>query len=88
MDIDRFTVLKKKGEDGASSPRLGIREPYDYLALLMKDGSSMRVPSKDPEPAAEALRLTTNYSNSFVDSLHPIAVCSTYPKWGSVTLPP
>jgi hypothetical protein len=46
-----------KGEEGVSSPRLGIREPYDYPALLMKDGSSMRVPSKEPEPAAEALRL-------------------------------
>jgi len=56
-DIDRFTTLKTKGEEGVSSPRLGIREPNDYLALLMKDGSSMRVPSKEPEPAVEALRL-------------------------------
>lgn len=56
-DVDRFTVLKTKGEEGVSSPRFGIREPDDYLALLMTDGSSMRVPNKDPDPAAEALRL-------------------------------
>jgi hypothetical protein len=36
-----------------SSPRLGLREPYDYPAMLMKDGSSMRVPSKETDPAAE-----------------------------------
>ena len=56
-DIDRFVVLKTRGEDGVSPPRLGIREPYDYVALLMKDGRSVRVPSKDAEPAAAALRL-------------------------------
>ena len=50
-DIDRFVVLKTKGEEGVSSPRLGIREPNDYLALVMKDGSSMRVPGKQPDPA-------------------------------------
>jgi hypothetical protein len=56
-DIDSFVVLKTRGEEGVSSPRLGIQEPHDYVALLMKDGSSVRVPSKDPEPAAAALRL-------------------------------
>lgn len=55
-DVDRFVVLKTRGEEGVSSPRLGIREPHDYVALL-KDDSSVRVPSKDPEPAAAALRL-------------------------------
>jgi hypothetical protein len=50
-------VLKVKGEEGVSSPRLCIRESYGYPALLMKDGSSMRVPGKEPEPAAEALSL-------------------------------
>jgi hypothetical protein len=52
-DIDRFTVLKAKVEEGVSSPRLGLREPYDYPAMLMKDGCSMRVPSKETDPAAE-----------------------------------
>jgi hypothetical protein len=56
-EIDRFAVLKTKGEEGVSSPRLGIREPHHYLAMLMKDGSSMRVPGKQPDPAAEALSL-------------------------------
>ncbi len=56
-DIERFAVLRTKGEEGVSSPRLGIREPSDYLALVMKDGSSVRVPGKQPDPAAEALRL-------------------------------
>jgi hypothetical protein len=56
-EVDRFTVLKTRGEEGVSSPRLGIREPYDYVALLLKDGRSMRVPSTDPEPSREVLRL-------------------------------
>ena len=50
-------MLKTRGEEGVSSPRLGIREPYDYVALLMKYGRSVRVPSEDPEPVAVALRL-------------------------------
>lgn len=56
-DIERFVVLKAKGEEGVSAPRLGIREPHDHVALLMKDGHSLRVPSKDPEPAAVVRRL-------------------------------
>lgn len=62
-DIDRFVVLKTKGVDGVSSPRLAIREPTDYLAPLVKDGSSLRVPSDDPEPAAAVLRLNNQLMN-------------------------
>jgi hypothetical protein len=56
-EVDRFVVLKTRGEEGVSSPRLGIREPSEYLALLMKNGDSISVPSSDPEPARAALRL-------------------------------
>ena len=63
-DIDRFVVLKTRGEEGVNSRIPGIREPYYYLALLMKDGSSVHVPSKDQEPAAEALRLNNELINS------------------------
>jgi hypothetical protein len=56
-DVDQFVVLTTEGEDGVGAPKLGIREPYDYLALRLKDGSSVRVPSTDPEPATAALRL-------------------------------
>jgi hypothetical protein len=56
-EVDRFAVLQTRGEEGASSPRLGIKEPRDKLALLLKDGSSIRVPNNDPEPATEALNL-------------------------------
>jgi hypothetical protein len=56
-EVDRFVVLKTRGEEGVSSPRLGLREPNDYLALLMKDGHSICVPSSDPEPPRAALRL-------------------------------
>ncbi len=56
-DVERFVVLRSRGEEGVSAPKLGIREPYDYVALLLKDGTSVRVPSKDPEPAAAALHL-------------------------------
>lgn len=66
-EIDRFVVLKSKGEEGVSSPKLGIREPHDYLALLLKDGTSVRVPSKDPEPAAAALRLNNELLNEAGD---------------------
>ena len=55
--VDSFVVLKTRGEQGVNSPRLGIREPRDYVALLMKDGHCVRLPNKDPEPAAAALRL-------------------------------
>ena len=63
QDVERFAVLQSKGEDGVSSPRLGIKEPHDYLALLLKDGGSIRLPSNDQEPAAEALSLNNQLLN-------------------------
>jgi hypothetical protein len=57
QDIDRFAVLRTRGEEGVSSPRPGIREPHDYVALLRKDGSSVQVPSSGSEAAAAVLRL-------------------------------
>ena len=61
-EIDRFAVLKSKGEEGVGpliwiGPLTWPREPYDYVALLLKNGSSVRVPSKGSEPSVLALRL-------------------------------
>jgi hypothetical protein len=55
-EVDRFDVLRTKGEEGVSVPRLGIRGPHDYLALLLKDGSSIRV-AWSGDLKAGALRL-------------------------------
>jgi hypothetical protein len=63
-EVDRFVVARTKGEEGVSS-RLGIREPYDYLALLTKDGRTIRLPSIDREPARAALSL----NNELTDTL-------------------
>jgi hypothetical protein len=61
-DVDRFVALKTREENSDASlvdllPFVpGFRVRSHYLALLMKDGSSVRVPTKI-EPAAQALRL-------------------------------
>ena len=55
-DVDRFEVMDK-GDDGLW--QLAARTPnmrLSYLALLLKDGRSLRVPSKG-QPAVVALRL-------------------------------
>ena len=62
--VDRFVVAKTRGEAGVASPRLGIREPYDFLALLTKDGRTIRVPSLDREPSRVALRLNNELTRT------------------------
>jgi hypothetical protein len=44
-DTDRFDVLRTKGEeDMVGYFRGGFLAPHNYLALLLKDGTSIRVP--------------------------------------------
>jgi hypothetical protein len=68
-DIDRFAVLKTKDDDGFA-PLIWIgsltwpREPQDYVALLMKNGSSARVSKMGSESAALALRLNNELLKS------------------------
>jgi hypothetical protein len=52
-EVDRFDVLQTKGE----GVRLrGPQGPLDYLALLLKDGTSIGVPCEG-DPRLAALRL-------------------------------
>jgi hypothetical protein len=68
-DIDRFAVLKQ-GKEGGVAPLIWLgrltwpREQYDYVVLVMKNGSSVRVPSKGSEPAVLALRLNNELLKS------------------------
>ena len=69
-EIDRFDVLKKGSEENAGTliwiwgPLMWPREPYDYVALLMKDGSSMRVPTRGGQPSVVAIRLNNELIRS------------------------
>lgn len=55
-DVDRFDILQTKGEEGTEGIARGAFAPHDYLAVLLKDGTSIRVPWSG-ELNAAALRL-------------------------------
>lgn len=55
-DVDRFDILQTKGEEGTEDIARGIFAPHAYLAVLLKDGTSIRVPWSG-ELTAAALRL-------------------------------
>ena len=68
-DIDRFDVVRKRDDDGFApliwiGPLMWPKTPYDYLALHMKNGESVRVPSKGSELAVMALRLNNELIRS------------------------
>jgi len=68
-DIDRFDVVRKREDDGFTpviwiGPLTWPKAPYDYLALLKKNGDSVRVPSKGSELAIVALRLNNELIRS------------------------
>jgi len=57
-DVDRFDVLKTKGEDDMEDYFRGLLAPHNYLALLMRDGTSIRVPY--PESLDQAVLRLNN----------------------------
>jgi hypothetical protein len=59
-DVERFDVLRTKGEEDLADETRGLPSffaPHDYLAVLLEDGGSMPVPGAYPDLAQAALRL-------------------------------
>lgn len=67
-DIERFSVLKKVRSEAFPLVFIGPLEwprgSYDYVALLMKDGSSIPVPGRGSDPSLLALRLNNELPES------------------------